>query len=382
MSVFLPGATIGILGSGQLGQMLALEARHMGYGVAVFSPDADTPCGRIADREVVAPYSDLDAIRAFAKSVSVVTYEFENVPSDTVAAVESVGVSVRPGAKVLHVAQNRLREKAFFQSLGIAVPRFAPVRSAHDLAVAIAVTGLPAVLKTAGSGYDGKGQRTVRTGDEARTTFAEIGGVECVMEAFVPFAWEGSVVAARGVNGDFQHYGLVRNEHSHSILDVTTAPAPDASPALVAEAVAATRQIMDALDVIGVLCVEFFVTAEGGLLANEMAPRPHNSGHWTQNGAVTNQFEQQLRAVCGLPLGDTAMLTPGAAIANLLGGLWQHGEPDFAGMCHDFPDVKLHLYGKREARPGRKMGHINVTAPTPEAARQRALAARTRLTRQ
>lgn len=378
----LPGATIGILGSGQLGQMLALEARRMGYGVVVFSPDADTPCGRIADREIVAPYSDLNAVRAFAASVGVVTYEFENVPSDTVAAIESVGVPVRPGARVLHVAQNRFREKAFFVTLGIQTAPFVHVQSAGEIQEAVGVCGLPAVLKTAASGYDGKGQRTVRTAPEAVAAFAELGGVECVLEGFVPFAWEGSVVAARGVGGDFAHYGLVQNEHTNSVLDVTTAPTPNASPALVAEAVAATRKIMDTLDVVGVLCVEFFVTQNGELLANEMAPRPHNSGHWTQTGAVTNQFEQQLRAVCALPLGDASMRSPGAAIANLLGGLWTNGEPDFAAMLRDFPDMKLHLYGKKEARPGRKMGHLNVGAESGEAARNRVLAARARLTQQ
>ena len=375
----LPGATIGILGSGQLGRMLALEARRMGYGVRVLSPDTDTPCGQIA-RETVAAYEDLDAVRAFARTVSVVTYEFENVPSGTVAAIEAEGVPVRPGATVLHVAQNRLREKAFFQSLGIATPRFARVAAVEDIADAVKVTGLPGVLKTAGSGYDGKGQRTVRTEAEAEAAFVALGGAECVLEAFVDFAWEGSVVAARATDGTFAHYGLTRNDHAHHILDTATAPAPDAAPVEQA-AVDATRTIMDALGVVGVLCVEFFVAAHGVLVANEMAPRPHNSGHWTQNGAVTNQFEQQLRAVCGLPLGDTTLLCGGAATANLLGDLWTRGEPDFAAMLTRFPDVKLHLYGKAQARPGRKMGHINVAAHTSDAARERVLAARACLTR-
>ncbi|MBC7805904.1 MAG: 5-(carboxyamino)imidazole ribonucleotide synthase [Akkermansiaceae bacterium] len=375
----LPGATVGILGSGQLGRMLALQARDMGYGVRVFSPEKDTPCGQIADTEIVADYRDTDAVRAFARTVSVATYEFENVPSETVSAIESVGVPVRPGAEVLYVAQNRLREKNFFRSLGIATPPFARIASAADVGPAIRVTGLPAVLKTAGAGYDGKGQRTVRTDREVQAAFAELGGVECILEGFIDFAWEGSVVAARGISGDFAHYGLVRNDHANHILDVTTAPAPESSPELVRDALDATRAITDTLGFVGLLGVEFFVTSQGTLIANEMAPRPHNSGHWTMNGAVTSQFEQQLRAVCGLPLGATQMPFPGSAIANLLGDLWDDGVPDFAGMLADFPDAKLYLYGKSEARPGRKMGHINVAAGSPHAALERVLAARDRL---
>lgn len=379
-SAILPGATIGILGSGQLGRMLALEARNMGYGVRVFSPDKDTPCGQIADAEIVADYRDTDAVRAFAQSVSVVTYEFENVPSETVAAIEAVGVPVRPGAQVLHVAQNRLREKRFFESLGILTPHFARVAMEDDISSAIQQTGLPAVLKTAGSGYDGKGQRIVRTENEAIEAFATLGRVECILEGFIDFIWEGSVVAARGISGDFEHYGLVKNDHANHILDVTTAPAPDLDPTVEQAALDATHAIMDTLQVVGVLCVEFFVTSQGQLIANEMAPRPHNSGHWTMDGAVTSQFEQQLRAVCGLPLGSTQMFASGSAIANLLGDLWSEGNPDFAGMLADFPDAKLHLYGKAEARPGRKMGHLNIIADTAQAARERALAARARLT--
>ena len=374
-----PGATIGILGSGQLGRMLAIEARNMGYGVRVLSPERDTPAGQVADAETVADYHDHDAVRAFAGTVSVVTYEFENVPADTVATIEAVGVPVRPGAKVLHVAQNRIREKRFFASLGIRTPPFARVVAEADIPSAIQETGLPAVLKTAGSGYDGKGQRTVRSEAEVTAAFANLGSVECILEGFVSFAWEGSVVAARSVSGEFAHYGLVQNDHVNHILDVTTAPAVDASPALIQDAVSATHAVMDALQVVGVSCVEFFVTAQGELIANEMAPRPHNSGHWTQNGAITSQFEQQLRAVCGLPLGDTTMHVPGCAMANLLGNIWENTEPNFARMLSRFPDAKLHLYGKHTARPRRKMGHLNILSDTPRIARQRILAARSEI---
>ncbi|MBC8138815.1 MAG: 5-(carboxyamino)imidazole ribonucleotide synthase [Fibrella sp.] len=376
----LPGATIGILGSGQLGRMLAIEARNMGYGVRVFSPDRETPCGQIADSETAAEYLDSDAVRAFAQTVSVVTYEFENVPSETVTAIEAVGVPVRPGARVLHIAQNRLREKQYFQALGIPTPPFVHITSGADAAAGLHAINGYGVLKTAGAGYDGKGQRMIRTEAEAHDAFAELGGVECILEGFVDFAWEGSVVAARGIAGDFQHYGLVKNDHVNHILDVTTAPAPGISPTLTKTALDATRAIMDGLGVVGVLCVEFFVTQGGDLIANEMAPRPHNSGHWTMDGAVTGQFEQQLRAVCGLPLGETRMRSSGSAIVNVLGDLWNRGNPDFTRMLADFPEAKLHLYGKRDARVGRKMGHININADTPEAAHDRAIAARSRLT--
>lgn len=373
----LPGATIGILGSGQLGRMLALEARNMGYGVRVFSPDRDTPCGQIADDEIVGEYLDADAVRAFAETVSVVTYEFENVPSETVAAIEAAGVPVRPGAEVLHVAQNRLREKEFFHSLGIPTAPFARVASDADVVPAIAETNLPAILKTAGSGYDGKGQRTVHSEEEALAAFHEFGSAECILEGFVDFAWEGSVVAARGVSGEFKHYGLVQNEHTNHILDITIAPAPDAPESLSGHpAVDATFRIMAALEVVGVLCVEFFMTATGELIANEMAPRPHNSGHWTMNACVTSQFEQQLRAVCALPLGDTRMLAPAAGMANLLGDLWSDGTPDFSDLLRKTDPAKLHLYGKKEARPGRKMGHINLLATDVQTARSAVAEAR------
>ncbi|HVK02012.1 MAG TPA: 5-(carboxyamino)imidazole ribonucleotide synthase [Armatimonadaceae bacterium] len=376
----LPGATLGMLGSGQLGRMFAIAARQMGYRVHVFSPDADSPTGQIADREVSALYDDGEAVREFARRVGAVSFEFENVPSTAVAHVEAEGVPVRPGADVLHVTQNRLREKSFVRSLGIATPDFAAVTSPETLDAALATIGVPAVLKTAGSGYDGKGQRVLRRADEARPAWEALGRVECILEGFVEFAFEGSVVAARGADGTYADYGLVRNEHANHILDVTQAPAPGVPPALAAEASETARAILERLGVVGVLCVEFFVTTGGKLLVNEMAPRPHNSGHYTIDACVTSQFEQQVRTLCGLPLGSPAMLRPGAAMANLLGDLWQNGEPDWAGMLAAFPDVNLHLYGKRDAKPGRKMGHLAAAADTPEQAAERVRAARAALT--
>lgn len=362
--VILPGATIGVLGSGQLGRMFAIAARRMGYRVHTFSPDTDTPTGQVADEEITAAYDDLDAVREFARRVSVVTFEFENVLSATVAAAAEFA-PVRPGWRVLHTAQHRLREKTFLQQHGFPVTPFKTVNTLEDLQAGLRGFGCPAVLKTAGFGYDGKGQTKLNAPEEAAAAFADAGTQELVLEAFVDFACELSVVAARGVDGAFAHWGAVENAHSHHILDVTIAPARVSSE-IAARAVEITRAVLEQLEVVGVLCVEFFLTRDGQLLINELAPRPHNSGHFTFDACVTSQFEQQLRAVCGLPLGSTRLLKP-AAMANLLGDLWQHGEPDWAAACA-FPDVKLHLYGKLAPKPGRKMGHLTALAETAEEA--------------
>lgn len=374
MTPILPGATLGVLGSGQLGRLFALAARAMGYRIHVFAPDApDSPAGQVADRAVAAPYDDLDAVRDFAKNVDVVTFEFENV-SATATAAAAEYAPVRPAGRVLHVAQNRRREKTFLSDHGFPVAPFAPSHPA-DLDAALARVGLPAVLKTAGFGYDGKGQIKVDSGAEARAALATFAGREAVVEAWVSFAAEVSVVAARASDGAFAHFGVVQNEHANHILDVTTVPAT-LEPSLADEAIALTRAVLDQLDVVGVLCIEFFVTTSGKLLVNELAPRPHNSGHWTIEGCVTSQFEQQVRTVCGLPLGSTTRVRPAAAMANLLGDLWERGTPDWAAMLAGFPDVKLHLYGKADARPGRKMGHLTALAGSPNEAALMVRAAR------
>jgi 5-(carboxyamino)imidazole ribonucleotide synthase len=370
--VILPGSTVGVLGSGQLGRMFAIAARRMGYRVHVLSPDSDTPAGQVADVEVAAAYDDLDAIRAFASRVAVVTFEFENVPAATAAAAEE-RAPVRPGGGVLHVCQHRLREKGFLAAAGLPVPDFVAVRSNEDLRAGLARLGTPAVLKTAAFGYDGKGQAQVGSLADAEAAWKAVGGQECILEAFVDFEREVSVVAARSLDGSFAHYGVIENAHRHHILDVSVSPAR-VEPVVEAGAVALARAVLEELDVTGLLSVEMFVTRAGSLLINELAPRTHNSGHLTVDACVTSQFEQQLRAVCGLPLGSTDRLSP-AAMANLLGDLWAGGEPDWAAACA-FPDVKLHLYGKAEARPGRKMGHLTALAPTTDAARERVLAAR------
>lgn len=374
--MILPGATVGVLGSGQLGRMFALKARRMGYRVHTYSPGGDTPTGQIADVEWNADYGDLDRLREFARGVDVITFEFENVPAAATEAVAAI-VPVRPRGEVLHTTQHRLREKSFLLRHGFPVPDFHPVATRADLDAGLAKIGAPAILKTAGWGYDGKGQRRINDPAEADAAWAGLGGGEGVLEAFVDFAHEVSIVAARGLDGTFAPFGLLENLHRNHILDVTLSPARLA-PGLEREAAEIARGILETLDVVGVLCVEFFVTRAGRLLVNELAPRPHNSGHVTFDNAVTSQFEQQLRAICGLPLGSAATLQP-AAMANLLGDLWEHGEPDWAAACA-FPEVKLHLYGKTEARPGRKMGHLTALAPTVEQAYDRVLRAREALT--
>lgn len=371
MKTIVPGSAVGVLGSGQLGRMFAIAARRMGYRVHTYSPETDTPTGQVSDVEITAPYSDLDRVREFARNVSVVTFEFENVPTETAAAAAE-HVHVRPAGSVLYVIQNRVREKSYLEAAGLPVTPFSPVETLDELRASVARHGCPCVLKIAGFGYDGKGQIRIPTPDHADAAWDAIGRNPAVLETFIDFECELSVIAARGLNGEFAHYGAVKNEHLRHILDVTVAPA--CVPARVAaEAVEITRTVLENLDVIGVMCVEFFLTRDGRLLINELAPRPHNSGHFTFDACVTSQFEQQLRAVCGLPLGSTGNLRP-SAMANLLGDLWSEGEPDWAAACA-FPEVKLHLYGKTEPRPGRKMGHLTALGCDAEQTVRRARAA-------
>jgi 5-(carboxyamino)imidazole ribonucleotide synthase len=373
----LPGAAIGVLGSGQLGRMFAIAARRMGYRVHTLSPDQDTPTGQVADVEVAASYDDLDAVSEFASRVSVVTFEFENVPAPTAQAAARCA-PVRPSGSVLHTTQQRIREKSFLRNAGLPTTPYREVRTLEDLDGAIAELGCPAVLKTAAFGYDGKGQFRIDAPNSAAEAWDAIGRQEAVLEAFIDFDCEISVVAARGEDGQFVHYGAIENQHSRHILDVSTAPARVA-PKVARDAVELARCVLEKLGVVGVLCVEFFVARDGSLLINELAPRPHNSGHLTVDACVTSQFEQQLRAVCGLPLGSTEMHRP-AAMANLLGDLWASGDPDWRAACA-FPGVKLHLYGKLEPRAGRKMGHLTALNHDPEEAYRTILAARRSLTR-
>jgi 5-(carboxyamino)imidazole ribonucleotide synthase len=371
----LPGSVIGVLGSGQLGRMFAIAARRMGYRVHTFSPESDTPTGQVADVEIAASYDDLDAVRRFAQGVSVVTFEFENVPATTAQAAAEFA-PVRPDGMVLHTTQNRLREKSFLASHGLPVTPFRRIRSLSDLQTALEELGCPAVLKTAGYGYDGKGQIKISLPQDAAAALDSVAGRELTLEAFVDFQCEVSVIGARGLDGTFTQWGVIENSHHNHILDVSVAPA-EIDPAVARRAIEITRTVLEKLDVIGLLCVEFFLTRSGSLMINELAPRPHNSGHLTFDACVTSQFEQQLRAVCGLPLGSTELLRP-AAMANLLGYLWKEGEPRWDAACA-FPDVKLHLYGKLSPKPARKMGHLTALADTPRNASRQVRLARAAL---
>jgi len=363
--VIAPGSIVGVLGGGQLGRMFAMSARRLGYRVHTLAPEHDTPTGQIADVEVNAPYDDLDAVRAFARAVDIVTFEFENVPAAAVAAAEEHAI-VRPNGRALHVAQHRIREKTFLAGHGFPVVPFASVRTEAELAAALDRVGRPAILKTTAFGYDGKGQTAIGPETDAVAAWDALQRQEAVLESFVDLEREISVIGARGVDGTRASFGPIDNAHRHHILDISVAPS-GADPEILAQALAATDGVLDALDFIGILCIEFFVTRDGRLLINEIAPRPHNSGHLTFDACRTSQFEQQLRAICGLPLGSPDLLQP-AAMANLLGDLWQDGEPRWEAALA-FPSVKLHLYGKRSARAGRKMGHLTALAPTATEAR-------------
>ncbi len=354
----LPGETLGVLGSGQLGRMFAIAARRMGYRVHVFSPDKDTPAGQVADVEIQSPYNDLEAVGRFARSVSVVTFEFENVPAD---AAESAAryVAVRPQGEVLQITQYRVREKAFLQRHGFPLTQFSVVQSLQDLRQSLEWIGCPAVLKTAGWGYDGKGQILIQDPHEADAAWQTLKASEAVLETFVDFDYELSVIVARGLDGAMVTYGPIENEHSNHILDVSCAPS-GVPERIKAEALDIACALAMKLNVVGVLCVEFFMTCDGRLLVNELAPRPHNSGHLTIDAHVTCQFEQQVRAVCGLPLGSTRQNRP-AAMANLLGDHLTSANARIETVL-SWPAIKLHLYGKRELRSDRKMGHLTVLA--------------------
>ena len=371
----LTPSPLGVLGSGQLGRMFALAAKRLGYRVHVFSPEHDSPAGQVADEEIVGAYDDLAAVRTFAQNVRAVTFEFENVPAATAAACAEVTI-VRPAGSVLHLTQNRLREKIFLAHAGLPVTPFCEINSLADLRVGAQRLGLPAILKTAAFGYDGKGQSLISNLQSSESAWQSIGQSPSILEAFVDFDREASVIAARGADGSFAPYGVIENTHRHHILDVSTAPAA-LSPPLAAQAVGLARAVLEALDVVGVLCVEFFLTRDGRWLINELAPRPHNSGHLTIEACATSQFEQQVRALCGLPLGSPEFLRP-AAMVNLLGDLWDNGEPNWAAALA-VPGVSLHLYGKHSARPGRKMGHLTALANTVEEARGLVLSAREKL---
>ena len=372
----LPGAMLGVLGSGQLGRMFAMAAARLGYRVHVFAPEHDAPAADVAYRQTAASFEDSKAVAEFARSVDVVTFEFENIP---VGATEIAArfAPVRPSGVVLHQCQDRLREKGFLRAAGIPCTPFAEATTRAQFEMALAELGLPAVLKTAAWGYDGKGQSLVRSRDEAEAAWAALGGAPAILEAWIDFQCELSMLAARNVQGEEAYFGPLYNEHSRHILDVSIYPRQE-----VMEYEKAARDIARAvireLDVVGLICVEFFLARDGRLLINEIAPRPHNSGHLTIDACACSQFEQQVRAVCGLPLGSFTMRSPAAAMANLLGDIWQAGEPRWETVLAD-ERLRLHLYGKTEARPGRKMGHLTAIAGFAEEAAQLVRAARASL---
>lgn len=371
-----PGATLGVLGGGQLGRMFVHAAQRMGYRTHVFSPTPDSPAGQASQAVTVADYDDHDAVSAFAKDCDTISYELEQLPLAT-AEVAARHTPLRPGPAVLAIAQDRLEEKNFLRDANLPVGTFAAIETADDLPPAIETIGCPAVLKTAGGGYDGKGQHRIDRPEQLPAAWVELGKQRCILEAWIDYVGELSVIAIRDRAGGFEAIGPIRNVHVNHILDLSACPA-GVSQKIEREAVEIARQLVDALDVVGVLCVEMFLTAEGALLVNEIAPRPHNSGHLTIEGCAVSQFEQQVRVTAGLPAGRSTMRSP-AAMVNLLGDLWDRGEPDF-GAALDVSGVSLHLYGKAEARPGRKMGHLTACADTADLAANAALAARAALT--
>lgn len=359
----LPGATLGILGGGQLGRMFTIAARTMGYKVMVLDPDAASPAGQMADVHLQADYADHEALKRLGEACAAVTTEFENVPAASLIELAN-HCRVSPGADAVAIVQDRSHEKSWLAQNGFATAPFALVYSEGDLDAGMADVGAPALLKVARFGYDGKGQARVNTREEARAAFREFDGQPCVLEGFVKLEREVSVVLARSDAGECALFPVAENRHENGILDVSIVPAR-VPQSLAHQACEMARDVANKLGYVGVMAVEFFV-ADGRLMVNEIAPRPHNSGHYTLDACVTDQFEQQVRALCGLPLGDTRLLSP-VAMVNILGDRWQDGGPHWNTLLAH-PSIKLHLYGKQTARPGRKMGHFNVLDADPDAA--------------
>ena len=353
-----PPATIGMLGGGQLGRYTLIAARKMGYRTVVLEPDERAPAGAVADEHIVAAYDDAGALDRLAAACAVVTTEFENAPSTSLERLER-STTVAPSAAAVAIAQDRRSEKRFLTATGLPVAPWDVVESAAERPD----VGFPAILKTAQLGYDGKGQVPITSIDHIGDAWTELGGRACVLERALALESEVSVIVARTADGRTATYEVSENHHVNGVLDLTVVPARVAGP--VAErATELALAVADALDYVGVLAVELFVV-DGELYVNELAPRPHNSGHWTLDAARTSQFEQQVRAVCGLGLGATTMTAPAVAMVNLLGDLWQRGDPDWAVALAE-PRASLHLYGKADARPGRKMGHLTITGALPD----------------
>ena len=369
----LPGATIGVLGGGQLGRMLALAGRAMGYRFVTLDPTPDAPCGQAADEQIVATYDDQEAARKLAELADVITYEFENVDAE-VAAMLMRESYVPQGSDLLYTTQHRLREKRAIEAAGVQVAPYVPVASLQELEEAAEQLGFPCVLKTATGGYDGKGQRVIHDSSQITSAYEQLAhaGVQLVLEKFIPFEREISVIAARSANGETTTFPPAENIHRHNILHVSIAPAR-ISREIVEEAQRMAVKIAKELQVVGLLAVEMFLTTDGKLYVNELAPRPHNSGHYTMEACRTSQFEQHLRAICNLPLASTELMTP-VVMVNVLG---EHVEPLLKWLAHDGErelerqhgiTAKVHLYGKAEAKAKRKMGHVNLLTSDVERA--------------
>ena len=359
--MILPGATLGVLGGGQLGRMFVVAARTMGYRTVVLDPDKNSPAGLIADQHICCGYQDDDGLLQLAALCDAVTIEFENIPAESLKLLEQK-IFVAPSSAAIELAQNRGREKQYANEAGLTTAAFATICSTEDIASAAAVTGFPAILKLSSLGYDGKGQAIVHTTEEIKQSFESFGRVECILEQKLNLKQEVSVILGRNTEGDVSVFPVAENVHVNSVLHTTTVPASieDSKVQLAQQQATA---LAHAMDYVGLLTVEFFITEDNQLIFNEMAPRPHNSGHYTLDATVTSQFEQQVRTLCGLPAGDTRLMSP-VVMVNMLGDLWPVQWENILNQSN----IKLHLYGKEEARPGRKMGHYNVLAETTEKA--------------
>ncbi len=363
LKMILPDATLGILGGGQLGRMFVMAARTMGYRVIVLDPDPDSPAAQLANSHLCAAYTDSPALAVMTRECAAITTEFENVPAASLAYLAEF-CPVRPSGAAVAITQDRIREKYFLHSNGFATARYAVIEQPSQIAEAVKKIGLPALIKLSRMGYDGKGQRLVRNLNEAELAFKDLGDQPCVVEELVAIQTEVSVVIVRAADASVVAYPPSENWHRDGILHMSISPAR-ISPMLAAAATQAAFKIAALLDYCGVMAVEFFILQDGSLLVNEIAPRPHNTGHHTLDACLVSQFEQQVRALCGLPLGDTTLFHP-TAMVNLLGDLWHEGrQPNWEHVLRN-PQAKLHLYGKREPRPGRKMGHYTCLASSVE----------------
>ncbi|MCA9036072.1 MAG: 5-(carboxyamino)imidazole ribonucleotide synthase [Planctomycetaceae bacterium] len=369
-----PGATLGMLGGGQLGRMFAIAARRMGYRVLMFGDPSDSPAGQVCDRSWDASFTDFERLKEFAELVDVVSYEQENIPVETVEFLMPL-VPVRPGVDLLKASQHRISEKTALRSIGIPTANFAPIRSETELASVLPAFDGRGILKTTRMGYDGKGQVRIECPDDAAEAWQTLKTDEAILEEEIHFSHEISIVAARFTNGDVTCFQPSVNQHVNHILDVSVSPSELLNESTTKEAAEIARAVLEHFDAVGVLCVEFFVTAEGRLLVNEIAPRPHNSGHLTIDACCSCQFEQQVRAICGMPSGNVFQAQP-AAMINLLGDHLMTATPDRWNSLLHRPGVHVHMYGKAETRTGRKMGHLTVTAESAQAAREMAISAR------